>query len=184
MKQIMKLIERLAKWPHLLVSFLLFVAGNVAILPQVTRFEEMTNGMSLLEVPTMLSEDLYAVANAYSPEGLRLYQQVIQPLDIIYPLTAGLFFMVGLVMLTTRLFSADSRWRYLPLIGALATLFDWLENLGVFLILQTLEMPNAIFATMTKLFIVLKFGVSSLSVLLLLGLFLWWVVRRFVNRGA
>ncbi len=174
--------EAFAKWPYLLITLFLFIAGNLVILPQVNRFDAVTEGMSLLEVPTLLSENLYTVAQQYNEAGLTLYQTVILPLDIFYPLTAGLFFTIALAMLTKQIYPAGSRWRYLPLLGGLAVILDWLENLGVFLILSTLNTPILIFDLLTRLFILIKFVIGSLTVLLIIILFLVYLTQLFFKR--
>lgn len=169
--------QKIAKRQYFIGALLLFIIGNVLIFSQVARFEEATGGMRLLELPTMVSEDFYAVVNDYGEEGRAIYQWVIQPLDVVYPLTAGFLFAVALAILARALFRADSRWQVVPLLGPLATLTDWLENLGVFLILRTADTPIPILETLAKSLIIVKFAISSLAVLTIVILFLIWMVR-------
>jgi len=178
MRTVIRWIEQFAKWPYLVGAFLLVVGSNLLILSQVTRFEEATGGMSLLELPTLIPQNLYAIAQGYTPAGMQIYQSIIQPLDIVFPLTVGLFFALVLAALTTRLFPVDSRRRYLPLLGPLATLGDWLENLGVFFILRTVNDPIPALALLTKAFIVAKLIVGLLAIFSILILFAMWVSQR------
>lgn len=160
----------------------MFLIVLTVIGTQVGRFEETTNGVPMMEVPEVVSRDLYTVASSYPEEAVRIYQQVLQPLDILLPITAGLWFAIGLAVLTTRLFPASSKWRYLPLLGVLATLTDWAENLGVFFILRTIDNPVAWLDPLTRSLVVAKFMVGAVSFLLLAGLLIVLLVRRLRQR--
>jgi len=167
----------LGRGPIIIISFVLFLIGNGLILPQVTRFEALTGGTSLLELPNLVGQSLYSIAQTYPAEAIELYQRVIQPLDIFYPLTAGLLFASVLAWASQSLFPSDSRWQMLPWLGVFATLFDWLENLGVFIILRTLESPITAIDGFTQVMIVLKNGLGGASIGTILVLLIMKLVR-------
>ncbi len=172
----------LGRGPVIVISFVLFLIGNGLILPQVTRFEALTDGTSLLELPNLVGQSLYDIAQTYPIEAIEFYQRVIQPLDIFFPLTAGLLFASVLAWASQSLFTPDSRWQMLPWLGVVATLFDWLENLGVFVILRTLDNPISAIDGYTQLMIVLKngSGVAAIGTILLLVImkFVRWIRSR------
>ncbi|MEM9776132.1 MAG: hypothetical protein AAF902_16260 [Chloroflexota bacterium] len=172
------LFEMIGRWPAILIAIVLFIIGNSLILPQVTRFEELTGGIGLLELPNLVGQSLYAIAQTYPADAIELYQRVIQPLDIFYPLTAGLMFASIIAWACKTLFAPDSRWQMLPWVGVLATAFDWLENLGVFIILRTIDSPIAAVDGFTQVMIVLKNGfgfisIAAILVLLIMKLVSW-----------
>ncbi|MEM8856758.1 MAG: hypothetical protein AAGD96_00460 [Chloroflexota bacterium] len=170
--------EMIGRWPAILIAIILFVIGNALILPQVTRFEELTGGTGLIELPNLVGQSLYAIAQTYPADAIELYQRVIQPLDVFYPLTAGLMFASIIAWTCKSLFDSDSRWQMLPWLGVLATLFDWLENLGVFTILRTLDNPISLVDAFTQTMIFLKNGfgfisIGAIAVLLIMKLVSW-----------
>lgn len=174
-------LEKLSQWRYAGIALLVFIAVNAIILSMVERFKTMTNGTDMIELPNMVSQDLYAIAQSYPAEALRFYQQVLQPLDIVYPATLGLFLVLLLATLTVRIFPSTSRYRYLPLLGLLPTVADWLENIGVFFILRTVDTPQPIFAVWTKTFIVVKMATSTV-ILLALALLIIWIIRTIAQR--
>lgn len=171
---------RIGRWPYLVGAAVSFVVANLVILGQVRRFEELTGGLALLEVPRMVTQDLYVVAAEYPTSAVTLYRTVIQPLDVLYPLTLGLLLVVVLSMLTVRLFPPTSRWRSLPWLGALPTLADWSENVGVFTILRTIDDPIAWVDPLTRLLTAVKGIVAIGTVLVLAGVL---TVSRVRDRG-
>ena len=173
------MFNMIGRWPAILVTLVLFVVGNGLILPQVTRFEELSGGMSLIELPNLVGQSLYAIAQGYPSEAVQFYQRVIQPLDLFYPLTAGLMFASIIAWACKSLFDSNSKWQMLPWLGLLATLFDWLENLGVFIILRTLDNPISIIDGITRILIILKNGVGFMAIgtilVLLIRVLMRWV---------
>ncbi|MEM7738151.1 MAG: hypothetical protein AAF267_20435, partial [Deinococcota bacterium] len=55
------------------------------ILTYVDQLEELTSGLPMIELPTLVNRSLYAIASQYPQEALRLYQRTLQPLDILLP---------------------------------------------------------------------------------------------------
>ena len=172
-----KFFEMIGRWQVILLAIVLFVIGNALILPQVTRFEEISGGLPLIELPNLVGQSLYTVAQGYSIEAVEFYKTVVQPLDIFYPLTAGLMFASIIAWACKSLFDSDSRWQMLPWIGLLATLFDWLENLGVFIILRSLDGPISLVDGYTQAMIVLKNGVGFMAIGTVLVLLMMKLVR-------
>ncbi|MEM7801332.1 MAG: hypothetical protein AAF633_19215 [Chloroflexota bacterium] len=169
--------KMIGRGPMILIALVLFFIGNGLILPQVARFGELTGGTGLLELPNLVGQSLYAIAQTYPDDAVELYQRVIQPLDIVYPLTAGLLFASIIAWACQSLFPSDSRWQFLPWLGLLATLFDWLENLGVFIILRTLDNPIPGIDQFTQLMILLKNGVGVIAIGTILVLLIMKLAR-------
>ncbi len=85
--------EHLARWPLIGLLVLAFALTNVVIFAGISRFEAVAGGLPILELPSVAPpSELGAVARAYPPEAALIYRTVIQPLDLLFPLTAGLLF--------------------------------------------------------------------------------------------
>jgi|GEM_PF-5629806 len=166
------------EWWKAGVAVVLFMIATVLIQNEVAAFEELSGGEPLIELPNLAGENLYDIATLYSDEALESYQYRVQPLDVIYPLTAGVMFFLTLNAFTTRLFPEDSNWRYVPILGLLATLLDWGENLCVFVILRTLENPIDWLSPLTSGFTMIKTIMGMICIILILGMFILWVYRK------
>ncbi|MEL6526565.1 MAG: hypothetical protein AAFQ07_12740 [Chloroflexota bacterium] len=178
-KALVNLFARHSQWWKVGVAFLFFVLMNIIILNQVSTFEALSGGQPLLELPNLAGQNLYDIANSYGAEALELYQYRIQPIDIVYPLTAGIFFTLFLSALTTRLFKDASIWRYAPLFGILAVLLDWAENLSVFVILRTLDNPINWLSFLTPALSIVKTIAGVICVVFILGMLGVWAFKKF-----
>lgn len=176
------LFTSIGRWSYAAIALIAWLAfQQFAILPQVQRFEELTGGAPLLEVPSALTQDLYAAAAAYPPDAVELYRGVIQPLDVVLPLLLGVALVITLSALTVRLYPEGSRGRLLPLLGVLPTMLDWAENIGVAAILRTLDAPVSWLDPVTRTLSGLKFAAASV-ILLTLGLAVALMVRAVRER--
>ncbi|MEM9992393.1 MAG: hypothetical protein AAF738_11560 [Bacteroidota bacterium] len=158
-EKLIQLFERLSVWWYGIIAFVLYMGVQQVILGYVNRFEELTDGLPMIELPILVNRSLYEIAVQYPQEAIRMYQTNLQPLDIFLPLTAGLWFAVALAFLTKSIFPSTSNWWLLPLLGVLATFLDWAENIGVFFILRTLDAPITGLDILTRVFILTKTAV-------------------------
>jgi hypothetical protein len=176
-----RVLETLARPGFTAFAFLLFVLGNAVILPQVGRFEALSGGLAVLEVPTQLGSDLRGIVASYPEEAVAHYLGVLLPIDVVYPATAGLFFASLLTVLTRRARGEGSAVRRLPWLGVAMVAADWLENAFVFGLLVA-DAPSAGLDVAARVAIAGKVAVGSATVLTTLGLAAYTVGWR-VTRG-
>ncbi|MEM9992394.1 MAG: hypothetical protein AAF738_11565 [Bacteroidota bacterium] len=169
--------KRINKWWHLGLAILLSALANFIIFIRLRQFEELTQGTPMIEVPRMIRENLYEVANTYPAEALTIYQTQLQPLDILLPIFSGALFTVALAVFSTRVFPENSRWRYLPVLGLLVTLFDWTHNLTVFFILRTLDTPVAWLELLSRGVLAVGVAVAYSTLISVVTLFLLYLIR-------
>lgn len=173
---------RIARWPIIGLLALAFALTNVVIFGGISRFEAAAGGLPILELPSVASpSELGEVARAYPPEAARIYRTVIQPLDILFPLTAGLLFGSVIYLLATTQFGPGSSWRALSLLGAGAILADYLENIGVFVLLRTADTPPPGVEFLIRAASLVKFGVGIAALVSILALLAGLFARRVVR---
>ena len=113
---------------YVLINFTSF--GMVGLL-------RITNGASILD-----SEFGYSTAKAYDmltalgEDGRNFYLFHILPLDAPFPL-AGMLCFVGWIALLVKKVAPSSVARFTILIPLFSLLFDWIENLGAIIMLNT-----------------------------------------------
>ena len=173
---------RIARWPIVGLLALAFALTNVVIFGGISRFEAAAGGLPILELPSVASPaELGEVARAYPPEAARIYRTVIQPLDILFPLTAGLLFGSMIYLLVATQFGLGSPWRALSLLGAGAILADYLENMGVFVLLRTADSPPLGVELLIRAASLVKFGLGIAAVVSILALLAGLLARRVVR---
>ncbi|GAB4210279.1 MAG: hypothetical protein OHK0022_43060 [Roseiflexaceae bacterium] len=173
---------RLARWPIIGLLVLSFLLINVVMFGAISRFEAAAGGLPILELPSVAPpSELGAVARAYPPEAAQIYRTVIQPLDVLFPLAAGLLFGNLIYLLVAAQLGAGSPWRALSLLGAAACLADYLENIGVFVLLRTAEAPPPGVELLIRVVSLVKFGVGIAAVVSIVALLASLLVRRVVR---
>jgi hypothetical protein len=104
---------------------------------------------------------------------------------VFFPLTAGLLFGSLIYLLVAAQFGPGSPWRALSLLGAGACLADYLENIGVFVLLRTAEAPPPGVELLIRAASLVKFGVGIAAVVSILALLVGLLARRvFSTRAA
>ncbi len=176
---------RIARWPIVGLLALAFALTNVMIFGAISRFEAAAGGLPILELPSVAPpSELGAVARAYPPEAAQIYRAVIQPLDVLFPLTAGLLFGSLIYLLIGTQLGPGSPWRTLSLLGAGACLADYLENIGVFVLLRTADTPPPGVEVLIRVASLLKFGVGIAAVVSIVALLAGLLARRVVRMRA
>jgi hypothetical protein len=179
-----RVFMRGARWSIIGLYAVAFVVLNIIILSAVQRFEAVSAGLPILEVPSFAPPaELGETARAYPPEAAHMYRTIIQPLDILFPLFAGLFFGSTIYLLVTKVAGPGSRWRALSLFGAGMIVTDYLENVAVFVLLRTADAPPPGLEAFLRIAIWIKFPVGIVAVLSVLTLFGVWLVQR-VSRST
>ncbi len=145
------------------------------------RFLELSNGTELLDMTPLYTPDqAYKMIDQYGSAG-RAFYNYIQLADLFFPIVYSLL----LTSILFRFFSAVEIVKsqiysmiYLPL---LAGLCDWLENLGIFMMLRIYPQRLDWIASLTNLACLLKFSGIGLSIALILFLTSVGLVKRFRN---
>jgi len=131
--------------------------------PHLPLFDVSPGGYSL-EYATTLLDGIGSV-------GRHTYLSRQLPLDFIYPGLFGISYTLLLVWLFGKGFAAKSPIFYLAFMPALAGFFDYLENIGIILMLRSYPHLSAATVSFASLSTVLKSGLTvGYSLLILVGI--------------
>ena len=154
---------------------LLFILTNIIYaimliitIPQVMSF---SNGMKLLDMmPAGYSaEYVKLLLTTLGEEGRSAYLFYQIPLDMIYPLLFGISYSLVLAYFLNKLDKLNGPLFYLSLLPMVAGFFDYMENMGIIMMLTNYPDVSDLAATTTNVFTILKslFTTVSFTVLLL-----------------
>lgn len=181
----MKLMTSLQRRASGRTVLALFVLTNVVYLamllysiPSVTA---QSPGMRLFDMSPMGYSPQYAIAllDAIGPEGRDAYLGLQLPLDFIYPALFALTYSLMLVWLFKKVFDGGAKWFFLALVPAAAGFFDYMENLGIIIMLRSYPGidPGVVEAAST--FSIFKSVLTiAFYILLLCGFLLLFLKRR------
>ncbi|HYE83711.1 MAG TPA: hypothetical protein VEG39_16300, partial [Clostridia bacterium] len=125
-----------------IISFALFMCVNFLINGSpygLTRLVEITGGQSILDMEMLKGysvERAYEILEALGEEGRTFNMRYIVPLDFPFPLSYGLFYFVTLTLIMQSIRKNMGRPWLIGIVGLVAALFDWLENIMIIRLLQ------------------------------------------------
>lgn len=140
MKNLIHVLQERATGRLVLILFMVTMAVYAVILlytipavlanaPEMRLFDMSPSGYSLDYAVELL--------NALGTEGRRTYATLQLPIDFIYPGLFAISYTLLLVWLFKKRFAHRSSIFYLAFVPAVAGLFDYLENVGIILMLRT-----------------------------------------------
>jgi len=134
-------VDRLSTRRHffllLIATLITLLIVNLIDLPwTLPAFKRLTNGLNILDMEFHYSAaHAYAMLNGYGSAGRALYLHILWPVDVFIPLVVSSFLAVAITM-AWRKDAAQRPWmRYLFLLGVLAGLFDYAENMSITVLL-------------------------------------------------
>jgi len=166
----------------------LFILTNVVYLFMLTvtipKTMEFSNGKKLLDMmPT--GYDLNYVIELFSSlgeKGRETYLTSQIPVDMIYPLLFGLSYCLLLGYFLKKLNKLNSPYLYLCLLPIIAGISDYLENIGIIVMLSNYPDLTGTTVNATNTFTILKststsiFFIALIVILIILGI-------KFVKRN-
>ncbi len=103
--------------------------------------------------------------------GLFVYQWKQIPLDMIYPILFAVTFSLLLALILKNSFPQKNNLHKLCILPMLAGLFDYLENIGIIIMIQLFPVFHEWIANITNIFSVLKSLTSTIVfTLIIIGL--------------
>jgi len=176
-------LGRLSTGRVALAGLVIFLAFTALVLPeQSARAEAASGGAESPDLSFVYSPaDLYAMAEAYGPEGRAAYLQARWTFDVAWPLVYTLFLVTAISWVFKKSFPAGSRWQGANLVPVSGALFDYLENLATSLVMGRYPARTPVIDFLAPAFTALKWSLLGVSfALLLAGLLalLWKWIRR------
>ena len=173
---------RVLFWTCFAAAMAIYIAMILWSLPVIT---EAAGGLAPFDMRPFgyTLADAQAFLAAIDPETVKFYRNVQLTLDIFYPALITISLVLGIYLLLPARFGA---WRWV--IAALPlpiAPFDYLENnlIGVMLASGP-KMVSADLVSAASRWTMLKSSFTTASMLLLVALSLWWLVRRIQRRAG
>ncbi len=178
------MITKLQEFATGRLVLLLFIATmtvySVIIFYSIPVVTAQAPGLKIFDMsPTGYSFD-YAkeLLESIGPVGREFYLTRQLPIDFIYPGLFSVTYTLMLIWLFGKRFDRESRIFWLALIPALAGTFDYLENIGIILMLKSF--PNIIpsVVQVSSLFSIVKSIMTTVFYILLLFGLLMLAIRK------
>jgi len=153
--------------------FLPYISGQLNNQPIIDNYDNYT------------AKEIYQIVVAYGEKGRAAYN-LLQIIDIIFPLLSGTFFSMLLSKFISILFKTRNKLWYIGFYPFLLTVFDYLENIGVFMLLRTYEHPISAIGTYTLIIhnVKLFFYMTSMAMIMLcIVILLLGKIIRFTKKS-
>jgi len=160
----MKLLVKLSSWcyrvttlPVVVAAVLIFVFFMAVILPQMSGQLAAITGVDVTPDTSFIytARDLYAMAEAYGPDGREYYIYSRFTFDLVWP-AAYLFFLAATITYLFRTLPEKSPWRLINLLPFAGALLDLFENSAASLVMFRYPAETALIAHLAPLFTFLK----------------------------
>jgi hypothetical protein len=158
---------------------ILFIVTNLVyaymLIISIPKTMTYSNGMKLLDMmPT--GYDAEYVSTLFSTLGEKgrevyLYNQI--PIDMIYPLLFGISFSLLMAFFLNKLNKLDTSLIYLSLLPLIAGVCDYMENIGIIILLKSFPDLPGISVKITNIF---SLGKSTLTTLYFISLLIILIV--------
>ena len=179
------LLSRFSNWKFIVPAFFLMIF----FLYLFQNGQAEMNKIAGAEVPMIDVRQSYNLEEVndfftkLTSEGRAIHQHLTGVIDMLFPFSYGILFILILAFLLKNIFGKDSKWLYLSLFPILVMIVDYMENTN------TLAMLNA-FPNLTEALVNKGCDLTELKHLLVLctyGLILLggvaWLVKWARNRG-
>lgn len=162
----------------ILLGFLWFISILSIQLYNIPEFEKIT-GQKLLDFGGFDEYSINNILSSYGDEGINFYNQ-IQIVDFFAPVFFGLL----LSLISFRLlYLIKGKYYFIGYFPLLLTVFDLVENGIIYSILKTYpEKINPNIANTLLTISEVKFLFYGLSVLLTIGLTIFWIIGKIRER--
>ncbi len=128
------------------------------LLYSIPRVTERAAGMQLFDMSPFGYSHAYAqnLLAAIGAEGREVYLRLQLPIDFVYPGLFALTYSMMLVWLFKKRFDPESKVFLLALAPAVAGFFDYMENVGIIVMLQQYPALTRGMVSVSSVFSVLK----------------------------
>jgi hypothetical protein len=181
-------LRRMASLKVIGLIFLLALIGRTFISGEpfgVAQLEKMTNGVGIPDAEMSYSpQRAYDILTAQGEAGRSFYLHTIVPQDFPFPFLYALFFAAALTYLAQRLLPPEHPLQHIGLLGLLAGLSDWAENLCLLAVLLNYPQRLDAVATLAGIFTVIKWSLALVNAILIVGGLGWLLVKAIMAANA
>ncbi len=164
-----------------IITNIIYVFMLAVTIPKVMSF---SNGMKLPDMLPMGYDTDYvnALLSALGEEGRNFYLLRQIPVDMVYPLLFGVSWCLVLAWFLNKLGKLNGSLFYLCLLPLLAGLFDYLENIGMIVILNRYPDNPDFLTQATNVFTILKSLLSTFYFITLIFAVVAFVIKKYQKR--
>jgi hypothetical protein len=164
-----------------LVVFLLF---TTLVLPgQSSDAEEFSYQAGSPDLSLYYSPaELYAMAEAYGPEGRAAYVRARFTFDLAWPLVYTFFLATSISWIFRKIRPTGNAWQILNITPVLGAVFDYLENISAALVIQRYPQSTAVIDSLAPIFTLIKWAFVTSSFSILIAGVLIMIVRKLNPR--
>ena len=170
MEKLIRLLNRLANWKTIVVLILIALPFNWVIFPmRSARLQELA-GKSVSIIDVMFAytpAQVYELVSAYGEQGRQLYAVTELTVDLAYPILYNSLLGLLMAIIFRSAFSSVSPWQKLPLLPLASWLADYLENVGITIMLMSYPQELDALAWVTSVFSTAKWTVGGACVILI-----------------
>lgn len=167
----------------------LFIITNCVyafmLLVTIPKLMQFSGGMKILDmIPTGYNAQyVNTLLNTLGEEGRHFYLFNQIPVDMIYPFLFAIGYCLLLAYMLNKTAKLNSKYFYLCLLPILAGLFDYLENTGIILILNSYPHNSHLLSQITNIFTILKSLFSSVYFIVLLIFLIAAAINKFFPKA-
>ena len=158
-----------------IVNMLIFLAGYQYATGQ------LNNGIEFIALDNPLSsvEEVYQRIKTYNAAARQTHVWLTLTADFTFPIIYSLLFSLTIVFYTKKTLSKYLIISVIPFLGAF---FDYLEAIGIVGLLINYNQQMSGFATFFLIVKFLKFVFFYISIFIILGLFITWIIKKSKNK--
>jgi hypothetical protein len=124
------------------------IPSTIALAPHMKIFDMSPTGYS--------AEYAFSLLNAIGSEGRNTYLTVQLPIDFIYPGLFGISYSLLLGWLFSKSFNYSSKIFYFSFMPMIAGIFDYFENIGIIVMLNSFPSISTRVVEITNIFTISK----------------------------
>ena len=175
-------LRKLASLKMVGLLFLLALIGRMFISGEpfgVAQLQKISGGTGIpdAELSGYSPQGVYDILTAQGEAGRSFYLHTIIPQDFPFPLLYALLFATILTYLAQRLFPPTHPLQHIGLLGLLAGLADWAENLCLLTLLLNYPQRLDAVAMLANIFTIAKWSLALLNFILILAGLGWLLVK-------
>lgn len=175
MKQINKIINGTFSGKQILV---LFIITNIVyaymLIVSIPNTMVFSNNMRLLDMMPFGYDAVYVnlLFDQLGMIGRETYLTAQIPIDMVYPLLFAITYSLLLVYFFNKIVKPHTILKYLSILPIVAGLSDYLENIGIIILLNNYPNHSTSMVSTTNIFSIIKSSTTSISFLVLIILLL------------
>ncbi|MBW6409634.1 hypothetical protein [Clostridium weizhouense] len=183
MKRISDFLLKIATLKTVIITIIITAMYTIFVFNKlIAKFGQVTEGAKVLDTYVGLNGDeAYKIISSYGDKGIKYYN-IVQLGDVIFPILVGFTFCIIIASLIKKVFNGE-KFKYLCILPFFTvTLFDYLENIGVFIMLRRFPSSLNGITEVTSFFSALKFLSYGVNLIIIVVLLLIYLKRVKFNR--